>query len=44
MTWFRKEEDAVFIPMSELTKDAALEEILELEREKYGTDGGFKGD
>ena len=44
MTWFRKEEDAVFIPMSELTKDAALEKILELEREKYGTDGGFKGD
>ena len=44
LTWFRKEEDAVFIPMSELTKDAALEEILELEREKYGTDGGFKGD
>ncbi|MEJ8786679.1 tRNA (adenosine(37)-N6)-dimethylallyltransferase MiaA [Peptoniphilus sp. HCN-40583] len=44
MTWFRKEEDAVFIPMSELTKDAALEKILELEREKYGTDCGFKGD
>ncbi|WP_108832128.1 tRNA (adenosine(37)-N6)-dimethylallyltransferase MiaA [Aedoeadaptatus coli] len=44
MTWFRKEEDAVFIPMSELTKDAAIEEILELEREKYGTDRGFKGD
>ncbi|WP_215508497.1 tRNA (adenosine(37)-N6)-dimethylallyltransferase MiaA [Peptoniphilus sp. EMRHCC_23] len=44
MTWFRKEEDAVFIPMSELTKDAALEKILELEREKYGRDCGFKGD
>ena len=44
MTWFRKEEDAVFIPMSELTKDAALEKILELEREKYGTDRGFNGD
>lgn len=44
MTWFRKEEDAMFIPMSELTKDAALEKILELEREKYGTDCGFKGD
>ena len=44
MTWFRKEEDAVFIPMSELTKDTALEKILELEREKYGTDCGFKGD
>lgn len=44
MTWFRKEEDAVFIPMSEMTKDAALKKILELEREKYGTDCGFKGD
>ena len=44
MTWFRKEEDAVFIPMSDTTKDAALEEILELEREKYGTDRGFNGD
>lgn len=44
MTWFRKEEDAMFIPMSELTKDTALEKILELEREKYGTDCGFKGD
>lgn len=44
MTWFRKEEDAVFIPMSDLTKDAALEKILELEREKYGTDCGYKGD
>ena len=44
MTWFRKEEDAVFIPMSELTKDAALEKILELEKEKYGTDRGFNGD
>ncbi len=44
MTWFRKEEDAIFIPMSEMTKDAALKKILELEREKYGTDCGFKGD
>ena len=43
MTWFRKEKDAVFIPMSEMTKNAALEKILELEREKYGTDRRFKG-
>lgn len=44
MTWFRKEEDAVFLPMSEMTREEAVEKILELEREKYGTDCGSAGD
>ena len=44
MTWFRKEEEAVFLPMSEMTREEAVEKILELEREKYGTDCGSAGD
>lgn len=44
MTWFRKEEEAVFLPMSEMTREEAVQKILELEREKYGTDCGSAGD
>ncbi|MDY3119162.1 MAG: tRNA (adenosine(37)-N6)-dimethylallyltransferase MiaA [Peptoniphilus sp.] len=40
MTWFRKEKEAMFISMSEETKGEALTEILELEKEKYGTKRG----
>lgn len=40
-TWFRRETDAIFIPMSDLGEKEAIEKIIQLVKEKYGSQYGY---